>query len=142
MIHYMQSLPDSRQNIILAIIAGFGLFTISLLFCCLSGSINELIFFRVLHRAAAGQSIRAAMIALYLLENKRGWGFGILMTLVSLRIIGGPVLGGYITEFLWWHWTFFIIIPVGIIGVCLALRCLPGDFKQRKIQPLIQLEQF
>ncbi len=110
-------------------IAGFGLFTFSSLFCGLSGSISELIFFRILQGvgAAAGQSISAAMIALYLPENKRGWAFGILMTLISLGIAGGPVLGGYITEYLGWHWIFFINVPMGIFGICLALRYLPVD---------------
>jgi EmrB/QacA subfamily drug resistance transporter len=46
---------------------------------------------------------------------------------VSLGIAAGPILGGFITEYLSWHWIFLINVPVGIIAVLLAARYLPHD---------------
>jgi DHA2 family metal-tetracycline-proton antiporter-like MFS transporter len=108
---------------------GFAVFSLSSLFCGLSGSISLLIFFRILQGAgaAAVQALTPAMIARYLPEENRGWAFGILMTVVSLGIAGGPVLGGYITEFLGWHWIFFINVPIGILGLLFSFRFLPQD---------------
>lgn len=34
----------------------------------------------------------------------------------------GPVLGGFITTYINWRWNFFINVPAGIVGICLALR--------------------
>jgi EmrB/QacA subfamily drug resistance transporter len=110
-------------------IAGFAVFTLGSLLCGLAVSIGLLIAFRVLQGigAAAIEAIAPAMIALYLPAEKRGWAFGILMTVVSVGIAAGPVLGGYITEYLGWNWIFFINVPVGVLAVILAVRYLPHD---------------
>ncbi|QPC95181.1 DHA2 family efflux MFS transporter permease subunit [Mesorhizobium sp. INR15] len=39
----------------------------------------------------------------------------------------GPVLGGFITTYLSWHWNFFINIPLGLVGLALVARFVPGD---------------
>ena len=34
----------------------------------------------------------------------------------------GPPLGGFITTYFSWHWIFLINIPIGLLGIFLALR--------------------
>ena len=34
----------------------------------------------------------------------------------------GPPLGGFITTYLTWHWIFLINIPIGLLGIVLAMR--------------------
>ncbi len=34
----------------------------------------------------------------------------------------GPPLGGFITTYLTWHWIFLINIPIGMVGIFMALR--------------------
>ncbi len=37
----------------------------------------------------------------------------------------GPLVGGFITTYFSWHWNFFINVPIGFMGVLLALRFVP-----------------
>ncbi|MEC9342518.1 MAG: MDR family MFS transporter [Pseudomonadota bacterium] len=37
----------------------------------------------------------------------------------------GPVVGGFLTTFVSWHWIFLINIPIGLAGIALSLRYLP-----------------
>jgi EmrB/QacA subfamily drug resistance transporter len=110
-------------------LAGFALFTLGSLLCGFSTSIEHLIFFRILQGAggAALVAISPAMVAVALPAEKRGWAFGILATVVSLGIAAGPILGGLLTEYLSWHWIFFINIPVGIAAICAACVLFPQD---------------
>ncbi|WP_363278492.1 DHA2 family efflux MFS transporter permease subunit [Devosia sp.] len=39
----------------------------------------------------------------------------------------GPALGGFITEYISWHWNFWINIPLGIIGLVLVAMIVPRD---------------
>ena len=38
----------------------------------------------------------------------------------------GPPVGGFITTYLSWHWNFFINIPLGVAGLLLVARFIPG----------------
>jgi EmrB/QacA subfamily drug resistance transporter len=40
----------------------------------------------------------------------------------------GPVLGGFLTTYFNWRWIFYVNIPVGLIGIALALRFVE-DFR-------------
>jgi EmrB/QacA subfamily drug resistance transporter len=110
-------------------IAGFAVFTLGSLLCGLSGNITELVGSRVLQGigGAALEALAPAMILHYLPEHRRGWAIGVLATVISLGIAAGPILGGFITEFLSWHWIFLLNVPVGIIALLLSLRYLPAD---------------
>ena len=48
------------------------------------------------------------------------WGIGVMVGPIL-----GPTLGGWLTEFMSWRWTFFINLPVGIISALLVLRYIP-----------------
>jgi MFS family permease len=45
----------------------------------------------------------------------------------------GPPVGGFITTYATWHWIFIINIPIGLIGIALALHYI-GDFRAEKYQ--------
>lgn len=47
----------------------------------------------------------------------------------------GPVIGGFITTFWQWRWIFFINVPIGLVGLVLALIYVP-DIKLDRTVPL------
>ncbi len=45
----------------------------------------------------------------------------------------GPPLGGFIAEYLSWRWIFMLNVPVGLLGIGLALRLIPpGSAQERR----------
>src|SRR5262245_35790496 len=47
----------------------------------------------------------------------------------------GPPLGGFIVTYFSWRWIFLINIPIGVLGLALALRFIPNVREQRE-EPL------
>jgi EmrB/QacA subfamily drug resistance transporter len=61
-----------------------------------------------------------------------------LATLTIPALIGpimGPPLGGFITTYFHWRWIFFINIPIGLLGIALALRYIP-NIREEDTPPL------
>jgi len=110
-------------------LSGFFVFTIASFFCAISPSIQVLIGCRIVQGLGASmlQAIGAAMIAIYLPRQIRGWALGMLSTFAAIGIATGPVLGGYLTQYLSWHSIFLVNIPVGICAIILGRRVIPED---------------
>ncbi len=110
-------------------ISGFFVFTVASFLCAVSPSIGILIGCRIIQGLGAAmlQAIGGAMIAIYLPKQIRGWALGMLSTFAAIGIAVGPVLGGYLTEYLSWHWIFLVNIPVGICAVILGRMVMPHD---------------
>src|SRR5204862_4572549 len=46
----------------------------------------------------------------------------------------GPPVGGFITTYASWHWIFLINIPIGLLGIALALRFI-DPVRADKLEP-------
>lgn len=108
-------------------LAGFVVFTLGSVLCGLSQSIEALIVFRVFQAigAAMMMSLGMAIVTESFPPEERGKALGITGVMVSIGVIAGPTIGGFILENLTWHWLFFVNIPVGIIGIPMVLRFVP-----------------
>ncbi len=99
------------------------MFTVSSFLCGASWSIESLIIFRILQGLTGGAM--PPLSQAILLESFPPRQYGIAMAIfgigVSFGPIIGPVLGGWITDVLTWHWVFFINIPIGIVSVIMAI---------------------
>ena len=57
--------------------------------------------------------------------ERRGWAIGVFSGLTGLAVLGGPMIGGAVTEGLAWQWIFWINVPVGAVAIPLVLRRIP-----------------
>ena len=81
----------------------------------LASSMDMLITFRALQGIGAGGLIVGAMATLGELvpPRERGKYMGYFMVVMMLATIGGPLIGGWITEAISWRWIFYINLPLG-----------------------------
>jgi EmrB/QacA subfamily drug resistance transporter len=106
------------------------LFSIGSLFCALSQSLNHLIFSRVIQGIGGSLMTPVGKLALIRTFPKnellKAMNFAIIPALIGPVL--GPLVGGYMVDYLSWHWIFLINIPFGIIGILLSLKYMP-DYK-------------
>nr|WP_255411789.1 MDR family MFS transporter [Cryobacterium sp. Y11] len=82
---------------------------------------DTLIVFRIMQGlgggglAALSQIIMADIIS----PRERGRYAGLFGAVMALGTIGGPLLGGVITDAFGWRWNFFIALPVAIVAIIL-----------------------
>jgi len=105
------------------------LFVIASLLCALAQTPEQLILFRIIQALGGGMvaPIGIAIVFKVSPPDKRGSVMGILGIPMLLAPILGPVLSGWLIEFINWHWIFLINLPVGIIAFIMAWRYLPAS---------------
>src|SRR4051794_17640978 len=111
-------------------IGGMTIFTVGSLLCALAGTIHVLIVFRVLQ--AVGAAILAplalATTALIFPPKQRGLGLALMAVVANTAAAVGPPVGGLLVEYASWHWIFLVNVPIGVVGVALALRVMPETY--------------
>ena len=107
---------------------GFFIFVLGSFLCGLSPTVYWLIAFRVLQAVGAVMIMALGMgiVTEAFPPRERGLALGITGAIVSIGIILGPTLGGFIIDALDWQWIFFVNVPVGIIGVCMVFLYVPA----------------
>jgi EmrB/QacA subfamily drug resistance transporter len=109
-------------------IAGLAIFILGSLLSGLSQTMLQIVIFRGLQGIGAGIMMVNAftVIADLYPPAERGKYVGIISAVFGISAIIGPILGGFITDALSWHWIFYINIPLGIINIILFIRFFPN----------------
>ena len=104
--------------------AALVIFTAASALCGLSDSLRVLVAMRVLQ--GFGGAMMTPVGRLVLLRAFPRSQLVTAMTYMTVpAVIGpalGPILGGFLTTYASWRWVFYVNIPIGAVGVLLALR--------------------
>lgn len=113
------------------------LFGLGSLLAAFAPNLAVLISFRVLQGLGGGAMMPVGLAMLYELfpPHRRGAALGIWGIAAMAAPALGPVVGGWIAGSVSWRWVFAVNVPIGVIGVTLAIRLL-RDVGYREHRPL------
>ncbi len=101
----------------------------------LSQSTEMLIFFRVLQGLGAGGLTALVQVAMadIIPPRERGRYMGLLGAVMAVATVGGPLLGGVITDSIGWRWNFYIAVPFAVAALIVLQRTLHIPSHRRKV---------
>ncbi|QIZ01837.2 MDR family MFS transporter [Streptomyces sp. S1D4-11] len=101
---------------------------------------GQLIGFRAVQGLGAGGLMVGVMAIIgdLIPPRERGKYQGMMAGIMALAMIGGPLIGGTITDHWGWRWSFYINLPLGIVALLAisAVLHLPKKRVQAKIDYL------
>lgn len=111
------------------LLGGIALFTLASLCCGLAPGLGWLLAARALQGlgAAVMLALSMALVGDALPKARTGAAMGWLGSMSALGTTLGPALGGLILAGLGWRWMFLVNVPLGLLALLLAWRCLPAD---------------
>lgn len=113
-----------------------GLFALGSLLAALAPSMGALISFRVLQGAGGGAMMPVGLAMLYEVfpPHRRGAALGIWGIAAMAAPAVGPVAGGWIATSVSWRWVFAVNVPIGAVGVVMAIRLLRDiGFREHRV---------
>jgi EmrB/QacA subfamily drug resistance transporter len=104
--------------------AAVGVFMAGSIGCAMSSTVTHFVIARIVQ--GFGGAMMTPVGRLVLLRSIDKSALVNAMAWVTVPALVGPVLGpplgGFITTYLTWHWIFLINIPIGMVGIVMALR--------------------
>ncbi|WP_407636843.1 MDR family MFS transporter [Hamadaea tsunoensis] len=119
-------------------LASVALFLLGSALCGMAQNMAELVGFRALQGLAGGGLMVGVLsiIGQMIPPRDRSKYQGLMMAVMPVAMIGGPLIGGFITDNLSWRWAFYVNLPLGAIAltVCwFTLRKLPKGTGRARI---------
>ncbi|HDS63328.1 MAG TPA: DHA2 family efflux MFS transporter permease subunit, partial [Methanofollis liminatans] len=114
-------------------LSGFVVFTLGSFACGFLPELLDSFYALVGSRAFQGiggamiSAIAPAMVTAFIPMEQKGKAMGIIMTVAALGTAIGPTIGGLLTQYISWHWIFFINVPIGILSVIIGMKAIPGQ---------------
>nr|WP_188272946.1 MDR family MFS transporter [Streptomyces sp. CBMA152] len=95
---------------------------------------GQLIGFRAIQGLGAGGLIVGVMaiIGELIPPRERGKYQGMMAGVMGIAMIGGPLVGGSITDHLGWRWSFYINLPLGVVALAMVTAVLHLPKKKSK----------
>ncbi|OUE30661.1 Multidrug resistance protein 3 [Clavibacter michiganensis] len=105
----------------LLIQVALGTFVLGSALAGFSQNTETLIVFRVLQGLGAGglAALSQIIMADIISPRDRGRYAGLFGAVMAVGTVGGPLLGGVVTDAFGWRWNFFIALPIAIIAIIL-----------------------
>lgn len=124
-----------RRTILLV---GITLFLAGSVLCGVAWDTGSLIAFRAAQGlgAAALYTSAFSVIADLYPPAERGRYQGIFSAVFGVSSVVGPLLGGFLTDRLGWHWVFFVNLPLGLLALALVFRRMPSWSTRQPGEPI------
>jgi EmrB/QacA subfamily drug resistance transporter len=108
-------------------LVGLAIFTAASLWCGLSGTIGMLITARVAQGigAAVMSPQTLSVITRIFPSERRGVAMSVWGATAGVATLVGPLAGGVLVDAMGWAWIFFVNVPIGLIGLGLAVWLVP-----------------
>lgn len=110
-------------------IGAIAVFTLASVGCAVSASLPMLVLMRILQGVGGAMMVPVGRLAVLRQSGKADLVRAIaLLTWPALTApVLAPVLGGAIATLGSWRWIFAVNIPIGVIGIVLALKLVRGE---------------
>jgi len=104
-------------------------FTITSLACAMAWDLNSMIIFRALQGLFGGSMIPVAFSVVFTIFPRKMQSTVIVIIglVVTVAPISGPIIGGYITDYLSWHYLFLLNLVPGVLVTVLVLKLVDFD---------------
>ena len=105
----------NRKRLILTALVLFALVTAAAGFATDTG---WLIVCRLLQGVGVGGMVALGQVAIadVVSPRERGKYMGVMGAVMGVAQLGGPLLGGVVTDLIGWRWNFFLPVPIAIIA--------------------------
>ena len=116
-------------------VIGFSVFIFGSVLAGLAWNLGSLLVFRVIQAIAASADYPTAMaiIAVTFAQGReRAQALGIWSSSFAAATVFGPLVGGPLIDNLGWRSVFLVNLPVGLIGLFLALAFVPESLSGKK----------
>ncbi len=102
------------------------IFVVSTAAAGLSQNAEMLIAFRAIQGIGGGglAALAQVIMADIISPRERGKYMGLFGAVMAVGTIGGPLLGGVITDGLGWRWNFYVTIPLAIVALVMIQKTL------------------
>lgn len=95
-----------------------------------------LIAFRIVQGIGVGGlgALGQIVLAEVLSPRERGKYMGIMGAIMAVSTVGGPLLGGWITDSAGWRWNFYVAAPIALVAIIVLQKTLHLTTIKRKIK--------
>ncbi|MFJ7418735.1 MDR family MFS transporter [Streptomyces uncialis] len=106
-----------------AYLVSIGVFLAGSVLCGLARDMGQLIAFRTLQGLGAGGMFvgSLALIGTLLPPRESGRAQAMIGAVLPAAFLGGPLVGGFLTDQLSWRWTFYVNVPLGALAVLIVV---------------------
>lgn len=120
----------------LCFMAAIVLFLIGSALCGVAQDMTQLVLFRAFQGLGAGGLIVGIMSVIGMLvpPRERGKYIGVMMAVMPAAMIGGPLIGGFITDHASWRWAFYVNLPLGVISLFVIWSTLHLSHESRSAE--------
>ena len=101
-------------------------------------SMGQLIAMRTIQGLGAGAvgPIVLTMLGDLFTLNERAQVQGLFSAVWGLSSVGGPLIGGYLTDHLGWQWVFLVCVPFALAAIVMLAFFVSEPSVERKVAPI------